>query len=257
MKMVFYFLLVAIANIFVALHFVWEMQLDHSFREEVTRIVESIVSKEQPVEYIFTVLDALTRKFIIMAGVLIIVSATVLFLFVIQIASPIQYMINMSKKIAQGDLSASLDMKSEDEIADLGNLINDLTVNLQEVIVQLQNMYANFEEASVCINAKLAILPEIREYFEAESNLLKENVENMAMIQESFTLYHVKKLRGDQLSVVERSLLNTLLERKIITDEQYQQVSDLHNERGGFIGAIVMELGFLDEKELIRYLSMG
>lgn len=255
-KMVFYFLLVALANVFVALELLWEIRSE-DYRSQVIDVIQQIESQEKPVEEIFVVLDAIAEKFIIMVGILILVSAVVLFLFVIQIASPIQFMINQAKKIATGDLSVTVDIKSEDEVADLGNLINDLTVNLQEIIMQMRLMYNTLEEVFVCINAKLTILPEMKKFFEEEVQSLSDNVENIAMIQNSFTLFQVKQLSSDELSKASNQLMENLLKQNEINREEYENTLKIQKERGGFLGAVLKEQGYIDDRMLLKYMSMS
>jgi nitrogen fixation/metabolism regulation signal transduction histidine kinase len=252
--MVFYFLLVAFANVFVGLELLMEIKSD-KYRNEVIEKVVHIKNGLDTETGIFDLLDQLTRKFFIMVGILIIVSAVILFLFVIQIASPIQYMINEAKKIAGGDLSVNLNMRSKDEISDLGNLINDLTANLQEIIVQLQRMHANFEEASTCLESKLSLLPELQKYFEMEQRLLKDNVESIGMIKQSFTVYQMHKFILDDFSPHEKKLMDSLLASREISDERYTEVLKIQMKRGGFVGAILIEQGYIDKPTLIKHLD--
>jgi len=252
--MVFYFLLVAFANVFVGLELLFEVKSD-AYRSRIIEKVSLIKVGVEDTTSIFTVLDELTRKFFIMVGILVLVSAVILFLFVIQIASPIQYMINEAKKIAGGDLSVNLNMKTKDEIADLGHLINELTINLQEIIVQLQRMHASFEEASTCLASKLSLLPELQRHFEMEQGLLKDNVGNIAMIKQSFTVYQMRKFIIDDFSPNEKQLMDALINDHIITHDQYHEVLRVLMGRGGFVGAILLELEFIDQNTLLRYLN--
>lgn len=254
-KMVFYFLLVAVANIFVGIELLVEIRSD-KYRSKVIETVVQIKNGEKTEQAIFPLLDNLTKKFVYMVGILILVSAIVLFLFVIQIASPIQYMINKAKKIAGGDLSVSLTMKSKDEISDLGNLINDLTVNLQEIIVQLKQMHAAFERASIFLETKLSLLPELQKHFQLEQRLLKDNVENIAMIKQAFTVYQMRKFQLEDFTPEEQRLMDSLLKDDEISQAQYDEVKKLHIERGGFVGAILKELDYVSNSSLLRHLSM-
>ncbi|MDH4262754.1 MAG: methyl-accepting chemotaxis protein [Spirochaetia bacterium] len=252
-KMVFYFLLVAFANVFVGLELLLEIKSD-KYRSQVIEKMTHIKDGQESEASIFLLLDQLTRKFFIMVGILILVSAVILFLFVIQIASPIQYMINEAKKIAGGDLSVNLNMKSKDEVSDLGNLINDLTANLQEIIVQLQNMHANFEEAATCLECKLNLLPELQKYFQSEQKQLKDNVESIAMIKQSFTVYQMRKFILDDFSPHEKKLMDAILADNVITKDQYDEVLKIQMQRGGFVGAILKELDYIDSAVLLKHL---
>ena len=251
-KMVFYFLMVAIANVFLAIELLWEIRSE-SYRAMVIKQVTIIKNGDLPVEHIFSIMDGLTEKFIIMVGILIIVSAVVLFLYVIQIASPIQYMLDKAKKIAQGDLSLTIDLKSQDEIADLGNLINDLTVNLQEIIVQMKLLYSDFEEGIVNLEAKLKIFPEIAPQFTTEQMLLQETIETMSMLKESFTLYQFSRLGIGDLSPKSKLLIENLLSKGLITNDQCEEVMNIQKERGGYTGAILKELGYITDHDMVTY----
>jgi len=252
--MVFYFLLVAFANVFVGLELLMEIKGD-KYRAQVIEQVNQIKEGQQAETSIFELLDQLTRKFFIMVGILILVSAVILFLFVVQIASPIQYMINEAKKIADGDLSVSLTMKSKDEVAALGSLINDLTANLQEIIVQMQRMHADFEEAATCLESKLSLLPELQKYFEIEQALLKDNVESISMIKQSFTIYQMRKFIMDDFSPHEKKFMDSLLADGAIDQDKYKEVLEIQMNRGGFVGAILKELGYIDNVTLLKHLG--
>jgi len=255
-KMVFYFLLVAIANIFLGVELLWEINSE-SYHTAVLEEINKIQSGEEPVEHIFTIMEKLTTKFIIMVVVLIIVSAVVLFLYVVQIASPIQYMINQAKKIAQGDLSLNIQLKSEDELSDLGNLISDLTVNLQEIIVQMKHMYTDFDEAITNLNAKLSLFPEIEGHFSEERVMLQDTLDNMNMIKDSFTLFQLQKTGLGDVSESAKMLLDELIKSGVISKAQCEETMEIQKERGGYPGTILKELGYIDNRDLVRYVSKG
>jgi len=251
-KMVFYFLLVALANVFVASELLIEIKSD-KYRAEVLKVAEDIKNNQQEPEHVYILLDKLSSKFVIMVGILIAVSAVVLFLFVLQIASPIQYMVNEAKKIAQGDLSITIKMKSHDEISDLGNLINDLTVNLQEIIVQLKQMYAEFEEAISRFDSKMYLMPEVKMHFENERKQLVETIENMAMIKESFTLFQIHKM--SDMPESSKVLIDKLLKNGVITKSQYERTIGFQKEKGGYIGSVLKKLEYIDDSTLVKYIE--
>ncbi len=192
-RMIFYFLLIAIANVFVAGEFVWEIKSD-SYRAEVVQEINKIKQNEKPVEHAYVILDRLARKFVIMILILIIVSAVVLFLFVIQIASPIQYMINMADKMSDGDLSLRIEIRSQDEIAVLGKLINDLSINIQELVAQLERMAYEFEEAVEMHDENLKNFPNIRSYFEEETARLNKILKEFRLLKDMYVLFTLQTM---------------------------------------------------------------
>jgi len=192
--MIFYFLLIAIANVFVAGEFLWEIKSER-YRERVTREVMLIKEGKQPVEHIYTALDSLASKFIVMILILILVSAVVLFMFVWQIASPMQYMIDQAGKMAEGDLSIRIDIKSEDEIAILGNLINDLSINLQEVVAQLERVVFDLQDNLGTFRGALEERPIRLSTIKMNIDRLSHDVKKLELLKDTFVLYTIESLR--------------------------------------------------------------
>jgi len=193
-RMIFYFLLIAIANVFVAGEFLWEIKSER-YRERVTREVMLIKEGKQPVEHIYTALDSLASKFIVMILILILVSAVVLFMFVWQIASPMQYMIDQAGKMAEGDLSIRIDIKSEDEIAILGNLINDLSINLQEVVAQLERVVFDLQDNLGTFRGALEERPIRLSTIKMNIDRLSHDVKKLELLKDTFVLYTIESLR--------------------------------------------------------------
>jgi len=129
--------------------------------------------------------------------VLIIVSAAVLFMFIVRIASPIQYMINLARKMSEGDLSIRIDVKTRDEIAILGRLINDLSVNLQEVVAQMERMVHNLERALEIHEINVRSFPNIRSYMDEETELLRKIVKEFRLLKDAYTLFTIESMIGN------------------------------------------------------------
>jgi methyl-accepting chemotaxis protein len=192
-RMIFYFLMIALANIFVAGEFIYEIN-SSAYKNEFVQKIELIKKGEKNIDLVYQIIDKLSQKFVIMILILIIVSAIVLFLFVLQIASPIQYMINQAEKMSDGDLSERINIKSADEIAVLGNLINDLSINLQEVIAQLERMVSNLEKLQDLHRENLENSPDIRPYFEKETIMMEEIVSEFKLLKDTYILYTINSM---------------------------------------------------------------
>lgn len=198
-RMIFYFLLIAIANVFVAGEIFWEIK-SPSYRNSVAEQVTLIKEGKQPVTSAYDILDNLSRKFVIMILILIVVSAVVLFLFVWQIASPLQYMINQAEKMAGGDLSIRIDIKTKDEMAVLGKLVNELSINLQEVVAQLErmgtDMYISIETFKEALEQKPIKLSTVKRNVLTLEDLVKK----LNMLKDMFVLYTIESLRKNTKS---------------------------------------------------------
>ncbi|HOO71357.1 MAG TPA: HAMP domain-containing protein [Spirochaetota bacterium] len=193
-KMIFYFLLIAIANIFVAGEILWEIK-SADYRTNVAQEVTLIKEGAKPVTHVYMILDNLSRKFVIMILILIVVSAVVLFLFVWQIASPIQYMINQAEKMADGDLSIRIDIKSKDEMAVLGKLVNELSINLQEVLAQLERMTADMHLAIELFKEDLGQKPIRLSTINQNIAKIESHLKKLDILKDMFVLYTIESFK--------------------------------------------------------------
>ena len=63
-----------------------------------------------------------------------VVTLIVLIMFMRRITGPLQHMVESSRIIAEGDLRQTIQVRSRDEIGLLGETINGLTSNIQEIV---------------------------------------------------------------------------------------------------------------------------
>ena len=129
-----YFLLIAIAAIMIGVEFFFEMQRENLKLEICAPTVQQTISDiNQPTTNAASpALTQLRNKIVIMFGVLTIVVAIVMTMFIKNITMPLQKMADAAKSINEGDLSQVIDIDTQDEIGMVGKAINDLASNLQE-----------------------------------------------------------------------------------------------------------------------------
>lgn len=172
-RLLHYFLLITLAAMMIGVEFYFEMTR--------TGVQETICSLFQ------TGGDGLERlriKVVIMFGVLTLVVAIVLMMFIRNITQPLQRMADITARINQGDLSLTVEVNTHDEIEVVANTINDLTSNLQEVAAfsattarEIQTQLDAMQEA---LAAGQTPTPEA---FEA----IGQNLESLQMFVDSFT----------------------------------------------------------------------
>jgi methyl-accepting chemotaxis protein len=63
-------------------------------------------------------------------------------MFIKNITEPLQHMIEVSKLIAAGDLSRTVSIRAKNELAEMGATVNELTSNLQEMLLLSKDMCA-------------------------------------------------------------------------------------------------------------------
>jgi len=122
LRMLNYFLLIIFAAVMIGIEFYFELGRGS--------IRESLCLKGSGCE---DTLDQLRNKIIIMLGVQTMVVAIVLMMFMKNITIPLCKMVVVASEIAAGDLSKIVEVETKDEIGQVGNTINELTSNLQEL----------------------------------------------------------------------------------------------------------------------------
>jgi len=131
-QMFTYFGLIAAASLLIMGEFVWAIQ---------TSMTKSRAMAHASTFLNFPVHDAillelvgLRNKAFLMCIVQAVVTLTVLIMFLRRITGPLQKLIEHSRMISEGDLTRTIEVNRKDEIGLLGDTINELTVNIQEIV---------------------------------------------------------------------------------------------------------------------------
>ncbi len=153
-KLLIYFVLVSIVSISVSAQIILEMSSSLFKNSIKNSIIESVKNKENAVllenlnhidaESISPPIKDLRNRMILM---LIVVSLSIFgafSLFVRDIVVPMDGLVEATKKIAKGDLTAHAPVMSEDEIGQLAELINDMNINIQDLITQVRRELDNY-----------------------------------------------------------------------------------------------------------------
>jgi len=129
-QMLSYFGLIAMASMLITGEFVWAVQV-------IMSKTESLAGGAAGGGWASPVLKALLdlqNKSLLMGVVQAVVTLIVLIMFTRKITGPLQQMVDQSRLIAEGDLSRTISIRRRDEIGLLGETINGLTSNIQEIV---------------------------------------------------------------------------------------------------------------------------
>lgn len=134
-RLTHYFLLIVVAAMMISIEFYVEMSRPE-LKDEICNIADQHpVTKDDGMSAnnsaMTSILD-LRNKVLIMFGLLLVVIAIVMTMFMRNITMPLVKMADATKLINAGDLSQIVLIEHDDEIGLVGNAINDLTSNLQE-----------------------------------------------------------------------------------------------------------------------------
>lgn len=144
--MIIYFLLVGFASLLVGVEFVAETH-GRDLRSDWLAQIEQQDDQGLDRDAVFQPLERLRNKALLMIGIIMSVMVIVLTMFIKNITEPLQHMIEKARGISRGDLSQTIRIEADNELADLGGVINEMASNLQEIIHLSRNTCTSGGEA--------------------------------------------------------------------------------------------------------------
>lgn len=148
-KLTLYFILIAIVSISVSVEMILEFS-SNKFRNDIKNNILLQVQLDVPADYVKKIdgikinnainnpVSDLRNRMILL---LLVVFASIVGAFIMfakDIVSPMDNIVEATKKIAGGDLTVTVPVMSDDEIGQIAILINDMNVNLQDMIMQIR-----------------------------------------------------------------------------------------------------------------------
>ncbi len=128
--MIIYFLLIGFAALLLGVEFARETYSHNLTGTALTATAEPASGAPAGAAAI----EHLRHKAILMICIIMFVVVIVLMMFIKNITGPLQHMIEKSNEISRGDLSQTIEIEANNELADLGGVINEMASNLQEII---------------------------------------------------------------------------------------------------------------------------
>lgn len=148
-KLTLYFLLISIVSISVSAEIILEFssgRFKSGIKESVIKDINSDIPREhraaiaKSIDKIdtFEPIVDLRNRMILLLLVVFACIVGAFFMFTRDIVSPMEGIVDATKKIADGDLTVSVPIMSDDEIGQIARLINEMNVNLQDMIMQIR-----------------------------------------------------------------------------------------------------------------------
>jgi methyl-accepting chemotaxis protein len=148
-KLLLYFLLISIVSISVSAEIIFELSSSR-FTAAIEQNLYLNLEKNLDHDSVIRVRGTLREETLLaplydlrnrMILLLLVVSACIIaafFMFTRDIVSPMDGMVEATKKIAEGDLTVTVPVLSQDEIGQIGGLINNMNTNLQDMVMQIR-----------------------------------------------------------------------------------------------------------------------
>jgi len=148
-KLTLYFILIAIVSISVSVEIIFEFS-SAKFRNDIRDNLIIEVQQGVPAQYVqklnierlnSAINDPISDLRNRMILLLFVICASIIGAFVMfakDIVSPMDGIVEATKKIVDGDLTVTVPVMSDDEIGQIATLINDMNINLNNMIMEIR-----------------------------------------------------------------------------------------------------------------------
>jgi len=179
--MLSYFGLIAAASLLITIEFVWAIR---EATPQPVSATEASVAQSLSLDALRERMEILRGKAVLMCVVQATVTLIVLIMFMRRITGPLQQMVEESEIISDGDLSRSIQVRTRDEIGLIGETINGLTSNIQEIVALGLSTEASVRQPLAALRSRVTD--------DSESRALLDDIEarldNFKEIAEGFKL---------------------------------------------------------------------
>lgn len=134
-----YFLLIILASLLIGIEFILDIQ-DEQLKQILLSNISDYNAHKMSFEQAFEPLVKLRNQAILMFVIIMAVMVIIFKMFIHNITDPLQHMIEISKKISEGDLTQAVKIQEKNELSELGDTINEMSANLQEISLLTTNV---------------------------------------------------------------------------------------------------------------------
>ena len=205
-KLLIYFVIISFVSLVVGLEMIWEIA-EPALIERLSAGIADRYGETQPgllaSSGIFDPLKELQLRMLILLAVVAVSIAVTLVIFIRDIVNPLESMVIAAKQIRDGNLSATVPVKTKDEIGQMGEIFNELAVNFQEVLLFVGSAGGDLS----------GILSELEDYkskqadgksgFDEKLHLMSDKVNEIKEMVRAFDYYHASYdgnyVRGEEL----------------------------------------------------------
>ena len=131
--------------------------------------------------------------------IIMVVILIVMTMFMKHITEPLQHMIAASRKISGGDLSQTIRIEGNNELAELGTVINEMSSTLQEIIYMSRHVCKTGEAFLTAVNADASTsrpAPEKNVEFKTEMDRFRSELGMLQTALNCFRFYVIPESKA-------------------------------------------------------------
>ncbi|UPV81161.1 methyl-accepting chemotaxis protein [Bacillus rugosus] len=181
---------------------------------------------------------------LIVLAAAIIIGIIVMTLIIRSITTPLKQLVGSSKRISEGDLTETIDIRSKDELGELGKSFNNMASSLRSLIHTIQDSVDNVAASSEELTASAAQTSKATEHItlaiEQFSNGNEKQNENIETAAE-----HIYQMNDGLTNMAQAS--------EVITDSSVQS-TEIASEGGKLVHQTVGQMNVIDKsvKEAVQ-----
>ncbi|MCY9192457.1 methyl-accepting chemotaxis protein [Bacillus spizizenii] len=174
---------------------------------------------------------------LIVLAAAIIIGSIVMTLIIRSITTPLKQLVGSSKRISEGDLTETIDIRSKDELGELGKSFNNMASSLRSLIHAIQDSVDNVAASSEELTASAAQTSKATEHItlaiEQFSNGNEKQNENIETAAE-----HIYQMNDGLTNMAQAS--------EVITDSSVQS-TEIASEGGKLVHQTVGQMNVIDK----------
>lgn len=140
-----------------------------------------------------TALQTVKNQMAILLGITVVCFGAVLYLFVRRVVVPLNVLAQTAKDISKGNLSVSARKNPHNDVGELGEVLNDVAANLQEVLLLTGTTVGNSFSAVEKIQEALAAPGGATEdELQEQLHVLRQDLELLSSLVQEFDFYQTR-----------------------------------------------------------------
>jgi len=204
-RLLIYFFLVIFAALTVSLEMIFEIGSNRTLcriSNSVTSQLTDAQADRFEIDKVAHVLKQLQIRMILVTCLVLILMIAAMIVFIRNIVEPLDTMAKSARKIASGQLNETVPIRYDDEIGKIGQLLNELSVNLQEILLHLWNSTGqniallNNMYSIICSQADSCKSRQLEEDIEC----VRQDMETLQEMVKTFDFYNVELSDGRLLA---------------------------------------------------------
>jgi methyl-accepting chemotaxis protein len=235
-KLLLYFILIAIVSISVSAEIILEISsnkfrtsISSSFFDEIGKSIpkKQLEEIKKKINYntMFSSIFKLRNRMIILLMVISGCIISAFYLFIKDIISPMDGIVEASKKIAAGDLTVTVPVLTEDEIGQIAGLINNMNENLQNMIFQIKQEVDRYKEKISIASQKIEDTIEIQTSSDILETRTMKVSEFKSILGISKEVVGLLNIMGNDLSILE-TFINMYKTYKMGSEISQSEIED-------------------------------